>query len=121
MQIRETRYQQRDPLKTGSVDYTRKTEASASGHAEPVSETAPVPKDRVEISDAARAALADEQNRQARDLAFAQKALKSLPSLSENRTTDIARRIEEGHYNKPDAIKQIAQHLHTALTGNVPE
>ena len=121
MQIRETRYQQRDPLKTGSVDHTRKAEAGASARTEPASEATPVSKDRVEISDAARAALADEQNREARDLAFAQKALKSLPSLSENRAADIANRIKNGYYNKPDAIKQIAQHLNTTLTGNVPE
>jgi hypothetical protein len=121
MHIRETRYPQRDPLKTGSVDNTRKAENGASAHPEQVSETTSVPQDRVEISHAARTALADEQNRQTRDLAFAQKALKSLPPLTENRAADIFKRIQEGHYNQPDAIKEIAQHLHTALTGTEPE
>lgn len=71
--------------------------------------------DRVEISDAARSAASDAQ---ARDVAFARKALLGIPPLSQDRISEIMQRVQEGYYsNDPDVLKHIAAQLGQDLTG----
>ena len=64
------------------------------------------PADRVEISDKARAALAD--GRRSEELTFARKALHSVPEMSEERMAMLKERIATGFYNHPEVLDQIA-------------
>ena len=72
-----------------------------------------VARDRVEISDAARAALAEQAA--SNDLLVARKALMGIPPLSENRAADILTRIQNGYYSQPDVLRQVAEKIGSEL------
>lgn len=67
------------------------------------------PQDRVEISDAARAAQAS--GSQKAELDFARKALDGVAPMSEPRTAEIQQRIQSGFYSQPEVINQVASRL----------
>jgi hypothetical protein len=77
------------------------------------SEKEGIPVDRVEISDKARTALADA--RKSEDLAFARKALDSIPSLSEERVSELTERINSGYYKQADVLGQVAERAGSEL------
>jgi len=66
-----------------------------------------VARDRVEISDAARAAHAEQAK--SNDLLVARKALMGIPPLSEKRAADILTRVQNGYYSQPDVLRQVAE------------
>jgi anti-sigma28 factor (negative regulator of flagellin synthesis) len=72
-------------------------------------------KDRVEISEAGRAAASDTQTR---ELNFARKALDGVSSLPEERVEAIHQRIQDGYYQQPDVIRQIATSVAINLANN---
>ena len=72
-------------------------------------------QDRVEISDAARAAVSDAGSSQ--EINFARKALLGIPPLSEKRVADIMLRIQNGFYSQPDVLRQIAEQITSDLGG----
>lgn len=72
-------------------------------------------QDKVEISDAARAALARQSGQVETD--FARKALSGVPPLSEKRAADIMERVQSGFYSRPDVLRQTAEKLANELTG----
>ena len=72
-------------------------------------------RDRVEISDKARASLAD--GRRSEELTFARKALESVPELSEERLTLLKDRIASGFYSKPEVVEKIADRVASDLGG----
>lgn len=76
-------------------------------------------KDRVEISAAARAAATE--NIQTQELGFARKALLGIPPLSQDRASDILRRIQEGFYSQPEVVKQVASEVTTEFIGVATE
>lgn len=63
--------------------------------------------DRVEISDSARSASKDV--RRAEELTFARKALDDVPTLSEERISELMSRIKSGFYQQPDVVEQLAK------------
>lgn len=73
--------------------------------------TAPA-QDRVEISDAARAAG---QNAETTEVHLAKKALLGIPPLSDKRAADILARIQSGYYSQPDVLRQIAERVGNEL------
>lgn len=73
--------------------------------------------DRVEISDAARAAA---ENTQSRELTFARKALLGIPPLSSDRVADILERVKEGYYSQPEVVKEISEKISSELLGAAP-
>ena len=100
--------------------------SSASGEAGKVQEAAPVQpaqpvesqqqaRDRVEISDAARAAANEPQ---VEGINFARKALLGIPPLSDERASDMIQRIQEGYYSQPEVLKQVATGVAGDLTGS---
>ena len=76
---------------------------------------APQAEDRLELSDAARAAHGERQQ-QVSDLAQAREALDSLPGLSEERAAQIRTRLEEGYYTRPEVASRIAERLTAEVT-----
>ncbi len=70
-------------------------------------------QDRVEISDAARAAVSDAAANT--EINFARKALLGMPPLSEKRAADILARVQSGYYSQPDVLKQIAERVGDAI------
>lgn len=79
----------------------------AKGTDAPPDEAAP--GDRVEISDAARAAQSDA----AGDAALVQRAREALStsSLSADRLSELRANAESGRYTEPDAVQQAAEGL----------
>lgn len=72
-------------------------------------------RDKVEISDAARAALSRQSGGPEIDLA--KKALLGIPPLSEKRAADIMTRVQNGYYSQPDVLRQIAEKVINDLGG----
>ena len=72
-------------------------------------------EDRLELSDAARAAYSKQQQ-QAADLAQAREALEALPSLGGDRLAEIKARLESGYYTRPEVTAQIAERLTSEIT-----
>lgn len=70
-------------------------------------------QDRVEISDAARAAVAGAGTTS--EINFARKAMLGIPPLSEKRAADILARVQNGYYSQPDVLKQIAERVGDAI------
>jgi hypothetical protein len=70
-------------------------------------------QDRVEISDAARAALSRQSG--APEVDFAKKALQELPPMSEKRAANILERVQNGFYSQPDVLLQIAERMSADL------
>ena len=67
-----------------------------------------VSDDRVDISDAGRAAQASETS-QTEELALARKAMLGIPPLDDSRVEDIFQRINSGFYSQPEVVKQMAE------------
>jgi len=105
-----------EQLRSGSMGGAMRPESAGSEQTKAIQPVAPV-RDRVEISDAARAAAAEHEKSQ--QLEFAKKALHSLPPLSAERAADIQKRIEEGYYSQPDVVKKIAEKAVPDLTGKL--
>ena len=72
-------------------------------------------EDRLELSDAARAAYSKQQQ-QATDLSQAREALETLPSLGEERLAEIKARLQNGYYTRPEVAAQIAERLTSEIS-----
>ncbi len=95
-----------DLYKSGQAN---EASGASSGKVEQPGEAAPQPADdRVDISDAGRAAQAEESAR-AEELTFARKAMLGIPPLDASRAEDIFQRINSGYYSQPDIVKQMAE------------
>ena len=94
--------QRPDQLKNANVGHASSAHAERSRADEAKSFA---PTDRVEISDKARAALAD--GRRSEELTFARKALHSVPEMSDERMAILKERIATGFYNRPEVLDQI--------------
>lgn len=105
-----------DQLRTQSVDQANKAQTSAASESK--AESASL-RDRVEISEAARAASEDLATRQ-REIDFARKALLSQPPLSPDRAEDIFKRINEGYYSSPDVLQKVSTQF-ASEAGLTPE
>ena len=51
------------------------------------------------------------------ELAFARKAMLGIPPLSNERASDILKRIQEGYYSQPEVLKTIAEKFTEELSG----
>lgn len=100
-----------------SVQETGKTRAAGEGRQS--NGTAQHVQDRVEISDAARAAVSDATS--THEMHLARKALLGIPPLSEKRSADILARVQSGYYSQPDILRQIAERVAADLTTGVQE
>lgn len=69
--------------------------------------------DRVELSEAARARVAQEEDPA---LEHAREVLRDWPTLDPERKAMILARLEEGFYSKPESVKQVAEGLYADLT-----
>jgi len=95
-----------DAYRQNSVTETARTGKGASAQTAGQS-SENVARDRVEISDAARAAHAEQAK--SNDLLVARKALMGIPPLSEKRAADILTRVQNGYYSQPDVLRQVAE------------
>src|SRR5690625_7793542 len=94
-----------DAYRQNSVTETARTGKGASAQtAEQSSEN--VARDRVEISDAARAAHAEQVK--SNDLLVAREALMGIPPLSEKRAAGSTTRGEDGWYSQPGEPRRVA-------------
>lgn len=105
-----------DQIRNGSVAGTTRPDSAGSEQTKAIQPVAPV-RDRVEISDAARAAAAEHEK--TRQLDFAKKALLGMPPLSQERAADILKRVQEGYYSQPEVIDQVAAKVVPDLTGKL--
>ncbi len=105
---------QADSLRSGSVANTSKAEATDSGRNQAARPSSPQ-QDRVEISDAARTAA---QAQKTEGIDFARKALLGIPPLSEQRSADMLKRIQEGYYSQPEVLAKVAEKIATDLKPN---
>jgi hypothetical protein len=103
-----------EAYRTNSVADTARTKTGGgTQHAQNVKSAI---ADKVEISDAARTALAKDAG-SAAEVQFAKKALLGIPPLSEKRAADILARVQSGFYSQPEVLKQIAERVGTELSG----
>ncbi len=77
-------------------------------------------KDLVELSDKARAALAEGRLNQFVEAELARKELLGIPPLSEERAADILKRVSEGYFSQPDLIAKMAEQTADMLFGAAP-
>ena len=77
-------------------------------------------RDRVEISDAARAAQAQGQA-EAQLIERGRSALREATSLDAERLASLRQRAAEGYYRTPEAADQIAERLTSDLTSGAAE
>ncbi len=76
------------------------------------------PADRVEISDAARAAQAQEEQARLREVAMGRKAILGIPPLSQERVEEILKRVKNGYYHTPEAGRAMAEKAAGAMLGS---
>jgi hypothetical protein len=93
--------------------------SGAGGGTQQANEIKSAIRDKVEISDAARAALSNDTG--PREIDFAKKALLGIPPLSEKRAADIMARVQNGYYSQPDVLRQTAERLGSELSTRLPE
>ena len=67
-------------------------------------------EDRIEISDAGRAAQAQEDAARTRDVATGLSALREL-APTEERMSEIRQRVQDGYYTQPSTLKEVAERL----------
>ena len=98
-----------NPAELYNAGKANETNNSSAREASGAAEQAPpqVSDDRVDISDAGRAAQAAETS-QTEELAFARKAMLGIPPLDDSRMEDIFQRINSGFYSQPEVVKQMA-------------
>jgi hypothetical protein len=106
-----------DALQRDVVGGTGRMDRSSSD-IDKVERVMPIPKDRVEISDAARAASEDTK---AREVNLARKALLGIPPLSIDRAQDLLMRITEGYYSQPDILKAVSIGVSADILGKIDE
>lgn len=104
-----------DPLRGGAVGDSGKTETGAPARSEN-SGAAAKTMDRVELSATAQASRSETASA---ELDFARKALLGIPPLSEERSADILKRVQEGYYSQPERLKEIAERFTKELTGDL--
>lgn len=104
-----------DPPRSEALGQSGKVAADDAAEQQANQAAAAPARDRVEISDAARAAAADGSHTQ--EINFARKALLGIPPLSMDRVADILKRIQEGYYSQPEVIKQTAAGVTNDLVG----
>lgn len=73
-------------------------------------------EDRVEISDAAKAKASDEEKK-ARDLTFARKALLGIPPLTDEKITEFQERIRDRYYSQPEVTGEVSEQMTKELSG----
>ncbi|HEX7072011.1 MAG TPA: hypothetical protein VF190_14455 [Rhodothermales bacterium] len=103
-----------DHLRNTSVS---ETQTSATSEVKKQAQSAQAPesaKDRVEISEAGRKALAGSA-RSASEIEFARKALAEVPPLSDERIAQIRARLQEGFYLTKEAQDVVAAGLAATL------
>jgi hypothetical protein len=106
-----------ESYRTNSVSDAARS--GAGGGTQHANETKAAIRDKVEISDAARAALSKQSG--SPEIDFAKKALLGIPPLSPKRAADMLARIQNGYYSQPEVINMTAQKLGTELAGDIPE
>lgn len=109
-----------DQLRPDQTDEVRQAEQASSSETSSDA-TARSAEDRVEISDAGRAAQANGPDIDPAELESARQAMLDIPPLSADRAEDIFKRIQAGYYSQPDAIKSIAEGIASEMTGQPPE
>lgn len=67
--------------------------------------------DRIEISDSVHA----DEYKNSPQLDFARKVLHNMTPVSQERASEIRRRIEEGYYLKPEVVNVVAERLSSEL------
>ena len=97
-----------DQISQRSVEKVDKPQADAAAHETADAKAASA--DRVEISDTARAASAQESELK-REVEFARRAMYSMPPLSPDRAEEILKNLEQGHYNAPDVRMKLSDML----------
>lgn len=103
------------PLQNDAVAQVNGVGAAEGGKQAAEQRQASEAGDRVEISEAARAAFSKGQQ-QVTGLAQARNALNELPGLSEERAAEIRTRLEEGYYTRPEVSAKLAERLAADLT-----
>jgi len=104
------------------ADAQRQSAVGEQGHVNgrtpPIRERTSLPpeaRDSIEFSPASRAHSSAAPP--VKDMEFARRALLGVPPLSEKRASDIMSRIQEGYYNKPEIVQQIADRIASEITG----
>lgn len=114
-----------DPRRTGAAADARKvdgdegagrTTGGAAGRASGAS------GDRVEISEAARAALAQRQSAGPAEIDAAREALRSQPStLDPTRKAALQQRVADGYYQQDAVVEEVAKRLAADLGAGAPD
>jgi hypothetical protein len=116
MSIRDISLTPRHPdhLKNTSVSEAQTNAASEAKKQTQAAHAPDAAKDRVEISEAGRKALAGSTH-SASEIDFARKALAETPSLSDERVAQIRARLQEGFYLTKEAQDVVAAGLAATL------
>lgn len=102
-----------DQLRNGSVGEAGRIDAGTAAR-NATEGPSTDPRDRVELSTNVHSAL---NGATLQELAFAKRALQSIPPLDDGRGVDILRRIQEGHYSQPEILMKIAERFTEELSG----
>lgn len=98
-----------DPYQNEGVNESRSVENEDAASREADAPKAGSAGDRVEISEAGRAAQTHNADR-AREIEIGRSALHEL-APSPERLDEIRERVQEGYYNEPSTIKDVAERL----------
>ncbi len=109
-----------DQVRSDQADEVRQTE-KASAPEQTTDAPSRSSEDRVEISDAGRAAQANAPEVDPVELQAARKAMLDIPPLSPDRAEDIFKRVNAGYYSQPRAISDIAEGIANEMLGQPPE
>lgn len=111
-----------DARRTGASDEARPVDGSErAGRSTNARGADRVPGDRVEISEAARAALAERTEAGPTSLGAAREALRSQPSsLDASRKAELQQRVADGYYQQDAVVEQVAERLAADLGAGAP-
>lgn len=107
-----------DSVRSGSANEASKAGSPASSPEASQSAGGASGADQVDISAAARRVA--ESTKEIQELAVGRKAMLSIPPLSQERASDILRRIQEGYYSQPEVVKSVADGVASDLLGEPP-
>lgn len=103
-----------DPKAAEAANPARAPQASPAELSTPApADAAPADADRIELSDAARARADGAQDPVSEQ---ASQLLRDWPSLDPERMEMILSRLEQGVYEAPESVKQVAERLYADLT-----